>query len=144
MSEIYETGDFSSENVTRLNKLTQIEDQLTGLKFDQTEVKSTIISNRGSQISSNLAESVTLVSQLAVINPSASSSKSRDLGSKCTTKCQFSHQVSRSEILTLPVLYEYTHKELDIVKNAFRTGNWDSLRDLPNELKPFAVQQSIS
>lgn len=42
------------------------------------------------------------------------------------------------------VLYEYTNKENDIVRNAFRTGNWDSLRDLPNDLKPFNVQQQIS
>lgn len=46
--------------------------------------------------------------------------------------------------MTIAVLYEYTNKEYDLVKNAFRTGNWDSLRDLPNELKPFAVQQHIS
>jgi hypothetical protein len=42
------------------------------------------------------------------------------------------------------VLYEYTNKEFDMVRNAFRTGNWDSLRDLPNDLKPFHVQQQIS
>ena len=41
-------------------------------------------------------------------------------------------------------MYEYTNKENDIVRNAFRTGNWDSLRDLPNDLKPFNVQQQIS
>ena len=38
------------------------------------------------------------------------------------------------------MLYEYTNKEVDIVKNAFRIGNWDSIRDLPSELKPFSVQ----
>jgi hypothetical protein len=42
------------------------------------------------------------------------------------------------------VLYEYTNKELDIIKNAFRTGNYDSIRDLPNDLKPFTVQQQIT
>jgi hypothetical protein len=41
------------------------------------------------------------------------------------------------------VLYDYTNKENDIVRNAFRTGNWDSIRNLPNDLRPFAVQQNI-
>jgi hypothetical protein len=73
MSEFSEAGDITPANVGRLNRMSvQIEDQLTGLKFDQTEGKSPMISNRGSQMSSNLAESVTLVSQLAVIDPSVS------------------------------------------------------------------------
>jgi len=35
------------------------------------------------------------------------------------------------------VLYEYTNKEYDVVKSAFRVGNHHSLRDLPNEIAPF-------
>lgn len=42
------------------------------------------------------------------------------------------------------MLYDYTNKENDIVRNAFRTGNWDSIRNLPNDLRPFAVQQHVS
>jgi len=42
------------------------------------------------------------------------------------------------------VLYDYTNKEYDIIKNAFRIGNWDSIRSLPNDLKPYAVQQYIA
>lgn len=42
------------------------------------------------------------------------------------------------------MLYEYTNKELDIIKNAFRTGNYDSIRGLPNDLKPFSVQAQVS
>lgn len=41
------------------------------------------------------------------------------------------------------MLYEYTNKEYDLVKNAFRIGNWDSIRNLPTELKPFQVLSHI-
>ena len=41
------------------------------------------------------------------------------------------------------VLYEYTNKEYDIVKSAFRPSNYHSLRDLPNDMAPFSVSQSI-
>ena len=34
------------------------------------------------------------------------------------------------------MLYEYTHKESDRVQDAFRTGNYHSLRDLPRHLLP--------
>jgi hypothetical protein len=44
----------------------------------------------------------------------------------------------------MQVLYDYTNKEYDIIKNAFRIGNWDSIRDLPHELKPYSVQQHIA
>ena len=37
------------------------------------------------------------------------------------------------------VLYEYTNKEYDIVKSAFRPSNYHSLRDLPDNLAPFSV-----
>ena len=37
------------------------------------------------------------------------------------------------------VLYEYSNKEHDTVKRAFRVGNWQSLRTLPNEMQPFCV-----
>ena len=35
------------------------------------------------------------------------------------------------------MLYEYTNKEYDVVKNAFRIGNYNSIRELPNDLGPF-------
>ena len=41
------------------------------------------------------------------------------------------------------MLYEYTNKEYDVVKNAFRTGNYNSIRELPNDLGPFQVAQAI-
>ena len=41
------------------------------------------------------------------------------------------------------VLYEYTNREFDIVKNAFRTGNYHSIRDLPNDLTSASVSQSV-
>lgn len=41
------------------------------------------------------------------------------------------------------MLYQYTNKEHDIVKNAFRPSNYHSLRELPNDLAPFSVGQSI-
>ena len=37
------------------------------------------------------------------------------------------------------MLYDYTNKEHDIVKQAFRPTNFHSLRDLPNDLAPFSV-----
>ena len=41
------------------------------------------------------------------------------------------------------VLYEYTNREFDIVKNAFRSGNYQSIRDLPNELNATTISQSV-
>ena len=67
MSELEVTGELSPANVGRLNRLSlTIEDQLTGLRLDQQESKSQMVSGRGSQLSSTQAESVTLVSGLAV------------------------------------------------------------------------------
>lgn len=37
------------------------------------------------------------------------------------------------------VLYDYTNKEQDIVKQAFRVGNFQGLRDLPDDVAPFTV-----
>ena len=51
---------------------------------------------------------------------------------------------SKLRELTIIVLYDYTNKEYDIIKNAFRIGNWDSIRDLPYDLKPYSVQQHIA
>ena len=50
---------------------------------------------------------------------------------------------SRRFFLRRSVLYEYTNKEHDLVKNAFRPSNYHSLRELPNDLAPFSVGQSI-
>ena len=41
------------------------------------------------------------------------------------------------------VLYEYTNREFDVVKNAFRSGNYQSIRDLPNQLNSESVSQSV-
>mmetsp|Transcript_15452 Transcript_15452/g.20911 ORF Transcript_15452/g.20911 Transcript_15452/m.20911 type:complete len:96 (+) Transcript_15452:276-563(+) len=41
------------------------------------------------------------------------------------------------------MLYEYTNKEHDIVAQAFRPSNYHSLRDLPNDMAPYSVGQSI-
>jgi hypothetical protein len=41
------------------------------------------------------------------------------------------------------MLYEYTNREYDVVKNAFRSGNYQSIRDLPNELNSLSVSQSV-
>jgi len=39
------------------------------------------------------------------------------------------------------MLYEYTNKEMDRVKQSFRIGNFHSLRDLPRHLLPGNVSQ---
>jgi hypothetical protein len=41
------------------------------------------------------------------------------------------------------VLYEYTNKEQEIVSACFRIGNYFSLRDLPDEIGPNNVNQSM-
>jgi len=41
------------------------------------------------------------------------------------------------------VLYDYTNKEQDLVKNAFRIGNYHSLRDLPDAVEPFSVTHNL-
>jgi len=41
------------------------------------------------------------------------------------------------------VLYDYTNKEQDLVKNAFRVGNYHSLRDLPDAVEPFSVTHNL-
>jgi hypothetical protein len=46
-------------------------------------------------------------------------------------------------VLIFLVLYEYTNKEQDLIKNAFRIGTFNSIRDLPNEITPFAVTHNL-
>ena len=41
------------------------------------------------------------------------------------------------------MFYEYTNKEQDLVKYAFRAGNFHSLRDLPDEIAPFTVSHAL-
>ena len=41
------------------------------------------------------------------------------------------------------MLYEYTNKEQDSVLNAFRTGNFNSIRDLPDNIAPNNVLQQL-
>jgi hypothetical protein len=47
------------------------------------------------------------------------------------------------DVLIFLVLYEYTNKEQDLIKNAFRIGTFNSIRDLPNEITPFAVTHNL-
>jgi hypothetical protein len=37
------------------------------------------------------------------------------------------------------LLYDFTNKEQDTILRCFRTGNYDSLRDLPSKLTPANV-----
>lgn len=41
------------------------------------------------------------------------------------------------------MLYEYTNREKDIVERAFRGGNYQTIRALPDEIKPFNVGQAV-
>lgn len=41
------------------------------------------------------------------------------------------------------MLYEYTNKEQDTVVNAFRMGNFVSLRDLPENIAPNNILQNL-
>ena len=41
------------------------------------------------------------------------------------------------------MLYEYTNKETDIVQSAFRRGNYQSIRGLPDEIRPYSVGQAV-
>ena len=34
------------------------------------------------------------------------------------------------------LLYDYTNKERDLIQRCFRTGNYNALRELPNNLAP--------
>ena len=53
-------------------------------------------------------------------------------------------QMSHYEMPNLAAcLYDYTNKEQDMVYRCFRTGNYDSLRDLPNELAPQQVIEKL-
>jgi hypothetical protein len=61
-------------------------------------------------------------------------------------KCPTSLLVSSSKPLIFyrnTVLYDYTNKEQDLVKNAFRIGNYHSLRDLPDAVEPFSVTHNL-
>jgi hypothetical protein len=40
-------------------------------------------------------------------------------------------------------LYDYTNKEQDAINRCFRTGNYDSLRDLPNDIAPQRLLEAI-
>jgi hypothetical protein len=39
------------------------------------------------------------------------------------------------------MLYEFTNKEQDLVLQAFRTGNFISMRDLPDNIAPNNILQ---
>lgn len=41
------------------------------------------------------------------------------------------------------VLYEFTNKEADLVQACFRTGNYVSLRDMPDDMVPNNVLQAM-
>jgi hypothetical protein len=41
------------------------------------------------------------------------------------------------------MLYEYTNKEKDYVQQAFRGGNFQGIRDLPDDIKPYNVGQAV-
>ena len=41
------------------------------------------------------------------------------------------------------MLYEYTNREKDYVERAFRGGNYQSIRGLPNDIRPFNVGQAV-
>ena len=41
------------------------------------------------------------------------------------------------------MLYEYTNREKDYVEQAFRGGNYQSIRGLPNDIRPFNVGQAV-
>ena len=46
-------------------------------------------------------------------------------------------QVNHYELPNLTqLLYEYTNKERDLIQRCFRTGNYNALRELPNQLAP--------
>ena len=34
------------------------------------------------------------------------------------------------------MLYDYTNKERDLIQRCFRTGNYNALRELPNNMGP--------
>jgi len=41
------------------------------------------------------------------------------------------------------MLYEFTNREQEAISNAFRTGNYTSLRDLPNSIAPFNISSAV-
>jgi hypothetical protein len=41
------------------------------------------------------------------------------------------------------MLYEFTNKEQDAIINAFRTGNWNSIRSLPNHIAPNNILEQL-
>ncbi len=41
------------------------------------------------------------------------------------------------------MLYEYTNKETQVVQQAFRGGNYQSIRGLPDDIRPYSVGQAI-
>ena len=53
------------------------------------------------------------------------------------TPLQYHYQVPNLSSM----LYEYTNREKDRVNEAFRTGNYHSIRDLPRHLLPGNVTQ---
>lgn len=41
------------------------------------------------------------------------------------------------------MLYEYTNREKDYVERAFRGGNYQTIRALPDDIRPFNVGQAV-
>lgn len=41
------------------------------------------------------------------------------------------------------MLYEYTNREKDTVESAFRGGNYQTIRNLPDDIRPYSVGQAV-
>ena len=41
------------------------------------------------------------------------------------------------------MLYEYTNREKDYVERAFRGGSYQTIRGLPDDIRPFNVGQAV-
>ena len=54
------------------------------------------------------------------------------------------HKIKHYEVPNLSsMLYEYTNKERDLVQQAFRGGNYQTIRNLPDDIRPFNVAQAM-
>ena len=68
---------------------------------------------------------------------SYSNGESRNELNNNTGSIQYHYQVPNLSSM----LYEFTNKEQDRINQSFRTGNHNSLRDLPRHLLPGNVSQ---
>ena len=84
--------------------------------------------------------SVPINSNIYRVTDENSSSVANDFNSSYDRRPIRAAPIKHYEVPNLTsMLYEYTNREKDLVERAFRGGNYQTLRSLPDDIRPHSV-----